>query len=206
MLNRTLSHICGRWYLPMFLFRDGLLTLIYRASLMVLMRFWSSPPTILKLSMVTVWPEMWKWSCIGEGGLRCSLNLSAKFLADSPMYSSSHSTLSHLYLYMTPLFLRMGSLSFGVMRRFLVVSPPFRCTCTTYLLHVLLKLSLSPWWYGTTICGFWLLLWFGPKFFVLSLFFFMAGAWLLNLTLLRAHVGYLHLFRCLSNKIFSYQG
>ena len=28
MLSRTSSHICGRWYLPMFLLRDGLLALI----------------------------------------------------------------------------------------------------------------------------------------------------------------------------------
>ena len=94
----------GRWNLPIFLFREGLLALMYRASLMVLVRFWSSLPNILKFSMVTVWPEMLEWSYIGEGAFRCSLNLSAKFLADSPMYSSSHSTLSHLYLYMTPLF------------------------------------------------------------------------------------------------------
>ena len=46
MLNRTSSQICGRWYLPMFLLRDGSLTLIYRASLMVLVRFWSSLPTM----------------------------------------------------------------------------------------------------------------------------------------------------------------
>ena len=39
--------MCGRWYLPMFLLRDGLLTLMYKASLMVLMRFWSSLPTIV---------------------------------------------------------------------------------------------------------------------------------------------------------------
>ena len=52
VFNRTSSQICGRWYLPMFLFRDGLLTLIYRASLMVVMRFWSSLLTILKLSML----------------------------------------------------------------------------------------------------------------------------------------------------------
>ena len=43
MLNRTSSQMCARWYLPIFLFRDGSLTLIYRASLMVLIRFWSSP-------------------------------------------------------------------------------------------------------------------------------------------------------------------
>ena len=38
MLSRTSSHICGRWYLPMFLLRDGLLALMYRASFMVIMR------------------------------------------------------------------------------------------------------------------------------------------------------------------------
>ena len=146
MLSRTSSHICGRWYLPMFLFRDGLLTLMYRASFMVLMRFWSSLPNMEKLSIVTAWPEMLRWSCIGEGAFRCSLNLSSKFLADSPIYSSSQSTLSHLYLYMTPLFLGIGSLSFGAMRRSLMVWPPLRCTSIPYFLQVLLKLSLSPWW------------------------------------------------------------
>ena len=53
LFHRTSSHMWGRWYLPMFLFWDGLLTLIYRASFMVLMRFWSSLPTMLKLSMLT---------------------------------------------------------------------------------------------------------------------------------------------------------
>ena len=52
MLNRTSSHMCGRWYLPMFLFRDGFLTPMYIASFMALMRFWSSLPTILKLSIL----------------------------------------------------------------------------------------------------------------------------------------------------------
>ena len=28
MLTRTSSHMCGRWYLPMFLFRDGLFLLM----------------------------------------------------------------------------------------------------------------------------------------------------------------------------------
>ena len=76
IFNRTTSQICSRWYLPMFLFRDGLLTLIYRASFMVLMRFWSSLPSMEKLSIMTAWPEMLRWSCIGEGAFRCSLNLS----------------------------------------------------------------------------------------------------------------------------------
>ena len=107
-LHRTSSHIWGRWYLPMFLFRDGLFTLMYRASFMVHMRFWSSLPTMLKLSMVTLWPEMLEWSYIVEGAFWCSLNLSANVLADSPIDFSSHSTLSHLYLYMTPLFSGYG--------------------------------------------------------------------------------------------------
>ena len=47
VLNRTSSHMWGRWYLPMFLFRDGLLTFMYRASFMALMRFCSSLPTML---------------------------------------------------------------------------------------------------------------------------------------------------------------
>ena len=53
MLSRTSSHMCGRWYLPMFLLRDGLFALMYRASFMVLKRFWSSLPSMVKLSMVT---------------------------------------------------------------------------------------------------------------------------------------------------------
>ena len=35
-----------------------------------------------------------------------------------------------------------------------MVGPPFRCTSMSYFLQVLLKLSLSPWWYGAVICGF----------------------------------------------------
>ena len=47
------------------------------------------------------------------GGFRCSFNLSPNVLAVSPMYSSSHSNLSHLYLYIIPLLLVKWSLSFG---------------------------------------------------------------------------------------------
>ena len=54
VISRTSSHMCGRWYLPMFLLRDGLLTLMYYASFIALLRFWSSLPTMLKLSMVTL--------------------------------------------------------------------------------------------------------------------------------------------------------
>ena len=40
------------------------------------MRFCSSLPTMLKFSNETWWPVVLKWSKIGEGALRCSLNLS----------------------------------------------------------------------------------------------------------------------------------
>ena len=39
VLNRTSSQTCGRWYFPTFLFREGSLTLMYRASFIVLIRF-----------------------------------------------------------------------------------------------------------------------------------------------------------------------
>ena len=49
-LTNTLSHTYGSWYLPIFLFRDGSLTVISIASLMDLAILWSSLPTMLKFS------------------------------------------------------------------------------------------------------------------------------------------------------------
>ena len=97
-LTSTSSHICGSWYLPIFLFRDGSLTLINIASLMVLAILWSSLLTMLKLSRDSSWPAVLWWSQMGDGALMCSLNLSACVLPDSPMYFSSQSTLPHLWL------------------------------------------------------------------------------------------------------------
>ena len=65
VLTRTSSHTWGRWYLPMFLFRDGLLTLMYIDSFINLERLCSSLPTILKLLSVVEWPVMLLWSYIG---------------------------------------------------------------------------------------------------------------------------------------------
>ena len=48
-LTSTSSHICGSWYLPIFLFRYGSLTLINIASLMALAIFWSFLPTMQKI-------------------------------------------------------------------------------------------------------------------------------------------------------------
>ena len=97
-LTRTSSHLCGSWYLPMFLFMNESLTLINIASLMALAIFWSSLSTTLKLSRESSWPVMLWGSWMGHGASICSLNLFAKVLPDSPIYSSSQSTLPHLYL------------------------------------------------------------------------------------------------------------
>ena len=70
LLIRTSSQMCGRWYLPMFLLRDGLLTLMNIDSLISLERLCSSMPTILKLFNVMLWPEVLQWSWIGEGATR----------------------------------------------------------------------------------------------------------------------------------------
>ena len=117
VLNRTSCNICGRWYLPIFLLRNELLTLMYIGSSMVLVRSWSSLPAILKLSTVVVLLLVSEWSHIGEGTLRCSLNLSPNVLEDSPIYSSAHFNLSYLNLYSIPLFLVTGSLPLGAMSR-----------------------------------------------------------------------------------------
>ena len=93
VLIRTSFYMHGRWYLPMFLLRDGLLTLLYNDSFIVLVRFLSSLPTMLKLSTVVVWPVMLQCSYREEEALRCSLNLSPNVPEDSPIYFSSQSTL-----------------------------------------------------------------------------------------------------------------
>ena len=54
---------------------------------------------------------------MGGGIFRCSFNLSLNVLQDLPIYSSSSSTLPHLYLYITPLFWKRPSYSFAVTRR-----------------------------------------------------------------------------------------
>ena len=92
---------------------------------------------------------------------------------------------------MTPLLFFMGSWSLGANRRFLMVVPPLKCTCTPWLLHSFLKLSLSPLWYGTIMWCFWVVS--VPGLFWLLLFFFFVGFLDFILILLRAHAGYLHL-------------
>ena len=88
--------------------------------------------------------------------------------------------------------MRIGSLSLGFIRRFLMVCPPFKCTSILYFLQVLLKLSLSPWWYGTFMCDLcsWLLLMFGLH---------------QRTTMAVKHIHWLLEF-CLTNTYFLFQG
>ena len=79
-----------------------------------------------------MWSVVFWCSYIGGHGFKCSLNLSPKVLNGSPVYSSSHYILSHLYEYMTPLF--CVALSLGDTRRFFKVFPTLKCTLTPYLL------------------------------------------------------------------------
>ena len=158
-MTSTSSQICGSWYLPIFLLRDGSLTLISIASLIALVKLWSFLPTMLKLSRDTSWPVVLWWSWMGDGDFMCSLNHSAKVLPDSPMHSSSQSTLPHLYLYITPLFFSMLSLSFGWTRSCLMMLAPLKCISMPCLLQMFLLLSLKSLhighyyvWFLVTVC------------------------------------------------------
>ena len=195
MLSRTSSQICGRWYLPMFLLRDGLLALMYRASFMVLKRFWSSLPKMVKLSIVTSWPEMLWWSYMGDGALRCSFNLSSKFLADSPIYSSSQPTLSHLNLYMTPLFYLLGLCPLGTWGGLWWSGHLW----DVHQSHIACKCSYSSQWVPVGMgpqCKAWdhWLCWTQVDCCCLFSFFWWVDR-LFNFTLLMAQSGYLHFFR-----------
>ena len=108
LLIRTSSHTCGRWYLPMFLLRDGLLTLINIDSLINLERFCSSLPTMLKL----VAPKdkdhitnksgiIYRFQCerlecdeeyIGETARTFGDRLKEHLKAPSPIYDHSNTT------------------------------------------------------------------------------------------------------------------
>ena len=66
IVNSILSHICGRLYFQMFLFRVGLLTLINMASCMVFAKLFSSLLMILKLFIDVIWPLVFWCVNIGE--------------------------------------------------------------------------------------------------------------------------------------------
>ena len=94
------------------------------ASLMVLTRIYDSLLNMGKLSQFSM--MTWDVGMVINGG-RCTkifFYLSPKVLAYSLIYSSSHSNLLHLYLYITPLFCVILSLSLVTTRRLLMVLSP----------------------------------------------------------------------------------
>ena len=117
----TSSQMWGGRYLPRSLFNDGSLTLMYIASLMVLMKPCGPLPTMEKLSKVMLCPVVCEWSKMRERALRCSLYLSTYSLPVSTVYSIVHPGRSHLYLYMTPPFWMMLSLSLAATKHSLTV-------------------------------------------------------------------------------------
>ena len=103
-------------------------TLMYIVSFTALAMLWSSLPIILKFSTDVMWPVLLWCSCIGDGAFRCSLYLSSKVVADSPIYSSSQSILSHLNQYITLLFFLMLSVSLHDTSKFLMGFLPLKYT------------------------------------------------------------------------------
>ena len=140
----TLSQTCGKWNFPKFLFKDGSFTLMYIASLMFLVSHCASLSTMVKHSGLTGCPVVEVCKYMGEGALRCSLYLFHSVLPDSPIYCSVQLMLGHLYLYITPLLVSLGSLSLRAMSNCLTVFVPLKCTWMPCLLHVLLNFSPYP--------------------------------------------------------------
>ena len=121
VLTRTPAHIWGRLYLPLFLFRVGLLILLYMDALFVVVKPCPSLPSMLRLSVVVRWPVVVWWLYMDEGTLKLSLHLFPNVLADSPIYFSLQLTLFHLYQYNIPLLHCIGSISFVDTSIFLIV-------------------------------------------------------------------------------------
>ena len=92
------------------------------------------------------------------GGCSDMYFLSPMVLSDNPMYSSPHSNLMHLYLYITPLFLEDVPVLGCHREAFDGIYCP-ETELYTYLTTMLLTFSLRPMVWGTTIgMLLWLLL------------------------------------------------
>ena len=78
---------------------------------------------------------------MGEGALRYNFNLLPKVLAEFPIYSSSHSNLSHLYLNITVLFFVMLPLSFSTTMGLMMVLLPLKWIWMPTLPQMFLKLA-----------------------------------------------------------------
>ena len=97
-LNKTSFNIWCNWYFPMFLLRDGSLTLTKIMSLMVLVRVCDSLPTIKKLSNLVWWCEVLAWSLMWKVPWDAPLTFPQRSL-QFPLYA-----LHHIPIYHTPVY------------------------------------------------------------------------------------------------------
>ena len=138
---------------------------------------------------------MLEWSYIGDGVFWCFLNLSPNVLEDSPIYSSSHSTLSYLYLYDST-FPEDGIFILGSHKKAsdglaskVHLYPKF----AAYFLQTLTQ----PFWIKNNHIRSLVVSSITSQLLVLLLFLFWSGALILSFILLIAHAGYLRLTRTL---------
>ena len=146
MENRTLSQMCGRLYLPIFLLRIGLLTLMYIFSFMTLVKIVPLPSYYLEVfhcCFVASSLLMFKYLMMVLLNVLCTH--SSKVLVDFPMYSSSDSVLPHLQQYIMWLCLVIASLSFGSINGYFQSIPSLsKCTWTQNLLQMVQQLTHRP--------------------------------------------------------------
>ena len=127
-INRTSSHVCVIWCLPMFLFRDESLAPIDMASLIVLIRFYASSHygNIVYNSVITCVVIMvinWRrgFEVFRKSLSKCSCRFTNIFLIT--LY---HVTLVHVY---QSTFLSNGVLVLGASRRLFTVLLALKYTC-----------------------------------------------------------------------------
>ena len=80
----------------------GSLTLMYMASLMVLVMPFGSLPNMEKLSSLMMCTVVWEWLKMEKEALICTLYLLPKFLPVLPMYSMVHPGGTSIYVYDSP--------------------------------------------------------------------------------------------------------
>ena len=121
MLNKTSYHMCDSRYFPKLLLRDGSLTLIYIASLMVLVKLCDSLPKLVKLPKLVWWSVMLVWSWLRGGALRIFLESFPRGPCRLPNVVITLN-LSHFYKLLH--FLCDGVLILWATMRFLMMLPP----------------------------------------------------------------------------------
>ena len=126
VLSKTLSHMCGKLNLPMFLFNVGLFALMNMDSLIFLAKLCPSLPIIWKLLWLVGWPVWLLCWWMGEGSFSCSLIFHQRSWRFSLVYSSSQEWSPHWNQYMPPLWFTIGSLSLGETSKFLMVLLPLK--------------------------------------------------------------------------------